>query len=54
MVLSPESFATHVTRVRSFVRVSALVDQQVVGLCKMTAAEATDELLSSSARANTC
>ena len=54
MILSPESLATHVTWVRSLVRMSALVDQQIVGLCKMAAAEATDELLPSSARVDRC
>ena len=45
MVLSPESFATYVTRVGSLVRVGPLVNQQVVGLGEVTAAESTDELL---------
>ena len=39
MVLPSKSFSTDVTRVRSLVRVSSLVDQQVVALGELPVAE---------------
>ena len=45
VVLSPEPLAADVAGIRSLVRVSPLVDQQIVRLREVTAAETTDELL---------
>jgi hypothetical protein len=45
VVLAPERLPADVTRIRSLVRVRALVDQQVVRLCELPAAELANELL---------
>lgn len=45
MILSPEGLVTDVTRVRPLICVRALVDQQIVGLGKMAAAELAHKLL---------
>lgn len=45
MILPPEGLVADVARVRSLVRVRALVDQQIVRLGEMAAAELADELL---------
>ena len=45
MVLSPEGLAADITRVGSLVRVGPLVDQQVVRLGELPAAELADKLL---------
>lgn len=45
MVLTAESLAADVARVRSFIGMCALVDQQIVGLGELTVAELADELL---------
>ena len=45
VVLAPERLAADVARVGPLVRVRALVDQQVVGLGELAAAELADELL---------
>jgi len=44
MILSSESFATNVTRIRSLIRVCPLVDQEVVRLGELTVAIFTNEL----------
>lgn len=44
MVLSPERFFAYVARVRSLVRVSPLVYQQVVALGELSVAESAYEL----------
>lgn len=44
VVLSPEGLAADLTWVRPLVRVCPLVDQQVVGLAKVTAAIFADKL----------
>ena len=44
MVLSSEGFTTDVTRIGSFISVSSLVDQQVVGFSEMTTTKPTDVL----------
>ena len=45
VILAPERLAADVTAVRAFVRVCALVNEQVVRLGEMATAELTDELL---------
>ena len=45
MVLSSEGLATDVTSVGSLICVCSLVDQQIVGLGKVTTTETTDILL---------
>ena len=44
MVLSPEALVADVTRIRSLVRVSPLVDEEIVGLGEVSSAVTTDEL----------
>lgn len=45
MILPPEGLVADVARVRPLVRVRALVDQQIVRLGKMAAAELAHKLL---------
>ena len=45
VVLSPKAFSTDLTRVWSLIRVSPLVNQQVVGLGEVTSTKPTDVLL---------
>lgn len=45
VVLSSEGLPADLTGVRSLIRVSPLMNQQVVRLCKMAAAILADELL---------
>ncbi len=45
MVLTAESLAADVARVRPLIGVSSLVDEQVVGLGELAVAELADELL---------
>lgn len=45
VVLPPESLVADVTGVRPLVRVGPLVDEEVVGLGEVPAAELADELL---------
>lgn len=45
MILPPESLSADVARVGSLIRVSPLVDQQIVGLGELSVAVLADELL---------
>ena len=45
MILTTEGLAANVTRVRPFVGVSPLVNEQIVGFGELTVAELADELL---------
>ena len=44
VILSAESLSTHITGVRSFIRVGPFVYKQVVGLCKLTVTEFAHKL----------
>jgi len=46
VILATESFATHITFVRTFVGVRSFMYQQVVRLGEVTTAETTDKLTS--------
>ena len=46
MILSPECFTTNIARVRTFISVGSLVDEQIVGFGKLSIAKFTNKLLS--------
>ena len=43
MILSSERFTTNITRIWSFISVSSLMDQKIVGFSKFTVTELTDK-----------
>ena len=49
VILSSESLSTHITGVRSFIRVGPFVYKQVVGLCKLAVTEFAHKLFLRSA-----
>lgn len=50
MILPSEGLATYVARIRPLVGMRPLVDQQIVALCELPAAELTYELFLGSGR----
>ena len=46
MILSSKSFTTNIARVRTFISVGPLVDEQIVGFGKLSIAKFTNKLLS--------